>query len=106
PMQALYIGGMGAQGRNLYNHPGVRDGDEAEAAAIQDAPPDGRKEEAAAPGPPPPVGKTPLSRARSPAAERGGGFRESGVSALNVAPIAPTHAERVRLIEQIRDIAA
>jgi hypothetical protein len=28
------------------------------------------------------------------------------VTSLNVAPIAPTHAERVRLIEQIRDIAA
>ena len=32
-------------------------------------------------------------------------MRESGVTTLNVAPIAATHAERVRLIEQIRDIA-
>jgi hypothetical protein len=33
-------------------------------------------------------------------------FRESGVTTINVAPIAATHAERVRLIEQIRELAA
>src|SRR5690348_11928269 len=48
PMQALYIGGMGAKGRNFYNNLVVRYGYEAEAAAIQDAYLDGRKDEAAA----------------------------------------------------------
>ena len=38
-------------------------------------------------------------------AERVAAFRESGVTTLNVAPLASTHAERVRLIEQIRDLA-
>ena len=33
-------------------------------------------------------------------------LRESGVTTLNVAPLANTHAERVALIEQIRDLAA
>ena len=32
-------------------------------------------------------------------------LRDSGVTTLNVMPIAATHAERVRLIEQIRDLA-
>jgi hypothetical protein len=32
-------------------------------------------------------------------------MRESGVTTLNVTPIAATHAERVRLIEQVRDLA-
>jgi len=30
---------------------------------------------------------------------------ESGVNTLQVTPLAGTHAERVRLIEQVRDLA-
>jgi hypothetical protein len=33
-------------------------------------------------------------------------LRESGVTTINVAPLGRTHAERVALIEQIRDLAA
>ena len=47
PLQALYIGGMGARGRNFYNDLAVRYGYGKEAAAIQDAYLEGRKEEAA-----------------------------------------------------------
>ncbi len=36
PMLALYIGGMGAKGKNFYNDLAVRYGYEAEAAEIQD----------------------------------------------------------------------
>ena len=32
-------------------------------------------------------------------------FREAGVTTLNVTPMADTHAERVALIEKIRDLA-
>ncbi len=32
-------------------------------------------------------------------------LRESGVTTLNVTPVADTHAERVALIEQIRALA-
>jgi hypothetical protein len=32
-------------------------------------------------------------------------LRESGVTTLNVSPLARTHAERVALIEKIRDLA-
>ena len=38
-------------------------------------------------------------------AERIAALKESGVTTLNVAPIAPTHADRVRLIEKVRDLA-
>ena len=48
PLLALYIGGMGAKGRNFYNDLVAKYGYEAEAAAIQDAYLDGRKDEAAA----------------------------------------------------------
>ena len=48
PQLALYIGGMGARGRNFYNDLARRFGYEAEAKAIQDAYLDGRKAEAEA----------------------------------------------------------
>jgi F420-dependent oxidoreductase-like protein len=48
PELALYIGGMGARGRNFYNDVARRLGYEAEAAAIQDLFLDGKKAEAAA----------------------------------------------------------
>src|SRR5258708_10003273 len=46
PMQALYIGGKGGQGGHLYNDPVVKHRDEAEAAAVHDAPPRRPQDEA------------------------------------------------------------
>ena len=105
PLLALYIGGMGARGRNFYYDLAVRFGYEAEAAAIQDAYLAGRKDEAAALVPASLLAGTSLIGPRSLVAARVAAMRESGVTTLNVAPIAATHAERVRLIEQIRDLA-
>jgi F420-dependent oxidoreductase-like protein len=105
PMLALYIGGMGAKGRNFYNDLAVRFGYEKEAAAIQDAYLAGRKDEAAALVPASLLAGTALVGPLSLVAERVAAMRESGVTTLNVAPIASTHAERVALIEQIRDLA-
>jgi F420-dependent oxidoreductase-like protein len=48
PMLALYIGGMGARGRNFYNDLACRYGYEAAAKEIQDLYLDGKKNEAAA----------------------------------------------------------
>ncbi|HEU5416131.1 MAG TPA: LLM class F420-dependent oxidoreductase [Streptosporangiaceae bacterium] len=103
---ALYIGGMGARGRNFYNDLAVRYGYEAEAAAIQDAYLDGRKQEAEALVPASLLEGTSLVGPRSLVAERVAAMRESGVTTLNVAPLAATHAERVALIEQVRELAA
>jgi F420-dependent oxidoreductase-like protein len=106
PLLALYIGGMGARGRNFYNDLAVRYGYEQEAADIQDAYLDGRKQEAAAMIPRSLLEGTNLVGPRSWVADRVAALRESGVTTLNVAPLANTHAERVALIEQIRDLAA
>jgi F420-dependent oxidoreductase-like protein len=103
---ALYIGGMGARGRNFYNDLAVRYGYEQEAAAIQEAYLAGRKQEAEALVPASLLEGTSLVGPRSLVAERVAAMRESGVTTLNVAPLAGTHAERVALIEQIRDLAA
>ncbi len=48
PMMALYIGGMGARGKNFYNDFAKRLGYEEEAVKIQDLYLDGKKQEAAA----------------------------------------------------------
>jgi F420-dependent oxidoreductase-like protein len=106
PVQALYIGGMGARGKNFYNNLAVRYGYGNEAAAIQDAYLAGRKDEAAGLIPQELLEHVSLIGPRSYVAERVAAMQESGVTTLNVAPMASTHAERIALIEQIRDLAA
>jgi len=102
---ALYIGGMGARGRNFYNDLARRLGYEAEAKAIQDAYLDGRRAEAAGLVPAELVERTSLIGPESYVRERIAAYREAGVTTLNVTPLAPGHEARVRLIEQVRGMA-
>jgi F420-dependent oxidoreductase-like protein len=106
PLLALYIGGMGARGRNFYNDLAARYGYEQEAKAIQDAYLDGRKDEAAALVPASLLEGISLIGPRSHVAERVAALRAAGVTTLNITPLAPTHQSRVSLIEQIKDLAA
>jgi len=106
PQLALYIGGMGARGRNFYNDLARRLGYEAEAKAIQDAYLDGRKGEAEALVPAELTERTSLIGPESYVAERLAAYREAGVTTLNVTPLAPAHEDRVRLIEQVRAMAS
>jgi F420-dependent oxidoreductase-like protein len=105
PVQALYIGGMGARGKNFYNNLAVRYGYGKEAAAIQDAYLDGRKSEAEALIPQDLLEHVSLIGPKSFVAERVAAMKESGVTTLNVGPLARTHTERVALIEEIKDLA-
>ena len=105
PGFALYIGGMGARGRNFYNNLAVRYGYGKEAAAIQDAYLDGRKDEAAGLIPQELLEHVSLIGPKSFVAERVAAMKESGVTTLNVAPMAGTHAERIALVEQIKELA-
>jgi F420-dependent oxidoreductase-like protein len=106
PMMALYIGGMGARGHNFYNDLACRYGYEAAAVQIQDLYLAGKRDEAAALVPPELVAGTSLAGPVSYVRERLAALREAGVTTVNVMPVAGTHAERVRLIEQVRDLAA
>ncbi|HLI41088.1 MAG TPA: LLM class flavin-dependent oxidoreductase, partial [Streptosporangiaceae bacterium] len=101
-----YIGGMGARGRNFYNDLARRLGYEAEARAIQDAYLDGRKDEAAALVPAELLELTSLIGPDGYVRDRLAAYRESGVTTLNVTPLAPTHRARVGLVERIRALAA
>jgi F420-dependent oxidoreductase-like protein len=103
-MFALYIGGMGARGKNFYNDLACRFGYEDEAKKIQDAYLDGRKQEAEALVPAELLEKTALIGPRSYVAERLEALAESGVTTLNVTPLAPAHSERVAAIEELRDL--
>ena len=96
---ALYIGGMGARGKNFYNSLAVRYGFVDEAKLIQDLYLDGKKAEAAAAVPQDLVDSTALIGPRSQVAERVEAFRAAGVGVLLAAPAAGTHAERVEDME-------
>lgn len=106
PMLALYIGGMGARGRNFYHDLATRYGHGAEADAIQDLYLAGRKEEAAAAVPIELIRAISLVGPAGYVKERLATFAEAGVTTLNVTPMASTHAERVALVERLRDMLA
>jgi F420-dependent oxidoreductase-like protein len=106
PFFALYIGGMGARGRNFYFDLACRFGYEDEARRIQDAYLAGRKDEAAALVPAELVEKTSLIGPDGYVAERLAAFGESGVTTLNVTPLAATHEARVADIERVRALTA
>jgi F420-dependent oxidoreductase-like protein len=106
PMAALYIGGMGARGKNFYNDLARRYGYEREAALIQDLYLDGKKDEAAAAVPYELLEKMSLVGSESFVRDRLQAMRESGVTTINVTPIAGTHEDRVRLIEKLKELVA
>jgi len=105
PQLALYIGGMGARGKNFYFDLACRYGYQDAATTIQDLYLDGRKEEAAAAVPEDLVRSVSLVGPESWVRERVDAFRRAGVTTLTVTPMATDHAGRVRQLEKIRQIA-
>ena len=87
PMVALYVGGMGAKGRNFYNDLMCRYGYEAEAAKIQDLYLEGKKDEAAAIVPKELLELTNLCGPEGFVRDRLEAFKEAGVSVLNIIPV-------------------
>jgi F420-dependent oxidoreductase-like protein len=98
PMLALYVGGMGAKGRNFYNDLVCRYGFEKEAEQIQDLYLDGKKEEAAALIPDELLEKTTLCGPEGYVKERIAAFQESGCTVLNVTPI----GDAPKMLEQVK----
>ena len=87
PTLALYIGGMGARGKNFYHDLACRYGYEVEANEIQDLYLEGKKQEAAAKVPLALLEQVNLVGPASYVKERIEAFRESGVTNLQVTPV-------------------
>jgi len=105
PQLALYIGGMGARGKNFYNDLTRRYGYEDEARTIQDLYLDGRKDEAAAVVPEELVRAVSLVGPASHVAERVAAFRDAGVTTLVLQPLDDSPESRLRTVETMREIA-
>ena len=101
PMMALYVGGMGARGKNFYNTVAQRYGYEKEAVEIQDLYLDGKKEEAATHVPAEWLELSNLVGPRSYVQERLGAFKEAGVTVLSVNPVGD---DPVDTVEQLREL--
>ncbi|WP_432975310.1 LLM class F420-dependent oxidoreductase [Dactylosporangium sp. CA-233914] len=100
PMFALYIGGMGARGKNFYNDIACRYGYEAEAKKIQDLYLDGKKKEAEATVPLELMEQVNLVGPKSYVKERIEAFRESGVTNLQVTPVSNDPAGLIRQLKE------
>jgi F420-dependent oxidoreductase-like protein len=104
PQRALYIGGMGARGRNFYNDLASWFGYPEAAARIQDLYLSGKKKEAEAAVPADLLAKTSLIGPEGHVLDRLRALKEAGVTTLTVRPVTQDHASRLRLVEQLRGL--
>lgn len=86
-MYALYIGGMGARGKNFYNTVFAKQGYEAEAKLVQDLYLDGKKEEAMAALPDDFIDRVTLIGPEGHVRERIAALQEAGITYLHVNPM-------------------
>ncbi|MEQ3550802.1 LLM class F420-dependent oxidoreductase [Pseudonocardia nematodicida] len=86
-LYALYIGGMGARGKNFYNTVFAKQGYAEAARVVQDLYLDGRKEEAMAALPDEFIDKVSLIGPEGHVRERIAALRENGITHLHVSPM-------------------
>ncbi|WP_122818544.1 LLM class F420-dependent oxidoreductase [Nocardioides pantholopis] len=100
PMYALYVGGMGARGKNFYNELACQYGYEQEAREIQDLYLDGHKREAEAKVPLEWLEAGNLVGPASYVQERIAAFRAAGVTSLSVTPASADPAATIAQIKE------
>ncbi|MFC6287719.1 LLM class F420-dependent oxidoreductase [Nocardioides sp. GCM10027113] len=100
PMYALYVGGMGARGKNFYNDLACQYGYEKEAKEIQDLYLDGHKRDAEAKVPLEWLEAGNLIGPASYVQERIAAFREAGVTNLQVTPVSDDPAATVAQVKE------
>jgi alkanesulfonate monooxygenase SsuD/methylene tetrahydromethanopterin reductase-like flavin-dependent oxidoreductase (luciferase family) len=93
PMAALYIGGMGARGKNFYNDLACRYGFEAAAKQIQDLYLEGNKKDAIAAVPDELIDEIALIGPKARIADRLEAWKESGITTLIVGAQQPEALE-------------
>jgi F420-dependent oxidoreductase-like protein len=104
PQLALYIGGMGARGRNFYHNLATRYGFGEVADRIQELYLAGRKTEAIDAVPDELVRNTSLVGPRGLVAERLAAYAEAGVTTLLVGPLTAEPDEALRYVEELRTL--
>jgi F420-dependent oxidoreductase-like protein len=105
PRVALYVGGMGAKGKNFYNDVLCRYGFENEAEEIQNLYLDGKKKEAEAHVPDALLEATSLCGPESYVAERIAAYADAGVTHLQVTPVPVGDQRSVDLIAKVKQLA-
>jgi alkanesulfonate monooxygenase SsuD/methylene tetrahydromethanopterin reductase-like flavin-dependent oxidoreductase (luciferase family) len=100
PLLALYVGGMGARGKNFYNTVFQRYGYPDVAARVQDLYLDGNKAEASAALPDEFISHTNLIGPPEFVKERIAALREAGVTHLHVTPVG---SDPVKLLAQVKE---
>jgi F420-dependent oxidoreductase-like protein len=103
PTVALYVGGMGARGRNFYNTLVREYGFEAEAARIQDMYLDGHKRDAESVVPLELLEMCNLVGPESYVKERIAAFAEAGVTNLQVTPVPTEGGEPADVVRRLRE---
>ena len=99
PFTALYVGGMGAKGKNFYNNVFRRYGYEREAAEIQELYLGGKKDDAAALVPDEYLAATALIGDEGFIRDRIQAYRAAGVTRLSVQPLG---GDPLGLIEKVK----
>ncbi|MBW6436311.1 LLM class F420-dependent oxidoreductase [Actinoplanes hulinensis] len=100
PIVALYVGGMGAKGRNFYHDVVSRYGFEAAADRIQELYLSGHKQEAAAAVPDELLELTSLIGPEPYVRDRIAAYKEAGVTVLNVIPF----GDPLRQIARVKEL--
>ena len=100
PVYALYVGGMGARGKNFYNDLACQYGYEKEAKEIQDLYLDGNKRDAEALVPMEWLEAGNLVGPESYVKERIAAFKEAGITNLSVAPATDDPAATVAQVKE------
>ena len=103
PNMALYVGGMGARGKNFYNDIACAYGYEKEAGEVQDLYLEGKKDEAAAALPGEWLELSHLVGPKSYIKERVAAFKEAGVTVLSVNPVGPNAVQQIEILREIVD---
>ena len=104
PQLALYIGGMGAKGKNFYHNVATKYGFGEVADRIQDLYLSGRKAEAIAAVPDELVRNISLIGPRGYVKERIAAFAEAGVTTLLATPVTGDSAEYIAFVEQLQQL--
>lgn len=105
PQLALYIGGMGARGRNFYHDLACRYGFEKVANVVQEHYLAGRKNDAVAAVPDELVHAVSLIGPRAAVQERLARFRAAGVTSIKTYLLAPNHSQRLATVERLAELA-